>query len=142
MSNACKREFKRGQILYMVDDYRGPQAIATEAVILKVDEKNRKFEALLYGDTHQNYSFDDYGHLFFDTESEAAEVADKLPKRNSIVYHKEDGMVRKKTVTGYGGNQYTGVFDLKIFFNFGYASTKEIGKTVFLNEADIVQDKK
>lgn len=54
MSKECKRDFKVNQPVYLVDCWgtnNGSQAFATEAKILQVDEENKTFDAVLYGDT-------------------------------------------------------------------------------------------
>lgn len=99
MSKECKRDFKVNQTVYLVDYWgtnNGTQAFEAQAEILHVGEKNKTFNAVLYGDTYQRYSFEDYGRLIFDTEEEAAEAADKLPKPKSIVYQKIGKRVYKK----------------------------------------------
>ena len=142
MSKECKRDFEVNQTVYLVDFWgtnNGSQAFETEARILRVDKKEKTFVALLYGDTYQTYSFEDYGRLIFDTQKEAAKAADKLPKPKSIMYHKVGEKIHKRTVVGIDGNHETGVYDLIIFFDVHHASTKEIGKTVFFNEEDARQ---
>ena len=91
MSKECKRDFKVNQTVYLVDYWgtsNGTQAFETEAKILQVDEESKTFDAVLYGDTYQRYSFEDYGRLIFDTAKEANEAAGKLPKPGSVVYQK------------------------------------------------------
>ena len=143
MSNECKRDFKVNQTVYLVDYWgtdNGSQAFEAQAEILHVDEKNKTFNAVLYGDTYQRYSFDDYGRLIFDTAKEANEAADKLPKPNSVVYQKIGKRVYKKTVSGISGHYVDNVYDLKIRFDKGKdVSTKEIGISIFLNEAEARQ---
>ena len=71
MSKECKRDFKVNQTVYLVDYWgtsNGSQAFEAQAKILQVDEENKTFDAVLYGDTYQRYSFEDYGRLIFDTE--------------------------------------------------------------------------
>ncbi|MGN1298731.1 MAG: hypothetical protein ACI4UE_01960 [Candidatus Scatovivens sp.] len=143
MSKECKRDFKVNQTVYLVDywgTYNGAQAFEAQAEIIHVDEKNKTFNAVLYGDTYQRYSFEDYGRLIFDTEEEAAEAADKLPKPKSVVYQKIGKRVYKKTVCGIGGHYVDNVYDLIIRLNKGKdVSTKEIGISIFLNESDARQ---
>ena len=140
MSNVCKREFKVNEKVSVVDYWgadEGPQALATTAEILQVDEENKTFDAVLYGDTYQRYSFEDYGRLIFDTAKEAAEAANKLPKPKSVVYQKIGKRVYKKTVSGIGGHYVDNVYDLKICLNEGKdVSTKEIGISIFLNKSE------
>lgn len=88
MSKECKRDFKVNQTVYLVD-YWGSQAFESQTKILQVDEENKTFNAVLYGDTYQRYSFEDYGRLIFDTVEEANEATGKLPKPNSVVYQKK-----------------------------------------------------
>lgn len=143
MSKEFKRDFKVNQTVYLVDYWGtkiGAQAFEAQAKILQVDEENKTFDAVLYGDTYQKYSFEDYGRLIFDTAKEANEAAGKLPKPKSIVYQKIGKRVYKKTVTDIGGHYVDGVYDLKICLNKGKeVSTKEMGISIFLNESDARQ---
>lgn len=139
MSKECKRDFKVHQIVYLVD-YWGSQASKAQAEILQVDEKNKTFDAVLYGDTYQRYSFKDYGRLIFDTAEEAVEASSKLPKPKSVVYQKIGKRVYKKTVCGISGQYVDNVYDLIILLNKGKnISIKEIGISIFLNESDARQ---
>lgn len=93
-----------------------------------------------YGDTYQRYSFEDYGRLVFDTEKEANKAAGKLPKPKSVVYQKIGKRVYKKTVSGIGGHYVDNIYDLLIRLNKGQdVSTKKIGISIFLTEADARQ---
>ena len=139
MSNECKRNFEVDQIVYLVD-YWGSEAFETQAKILQINEKEKIFYAVLYGDTYKRYSFEDYGRLIFDTAEEAIEAASKLPKPKSVVYQKIGKKVYKKTVLGISGHYIDGVFDLIISLNRGNnVSAKEIGISIFLNESDARQ---
>ena len=139
MSKECKRDFKVNQTVYLVDYWgtsNGSQAFEAQAKILQVDEENKTFDAVLYGDTYQRYSFEDYGRLIFDTEKEAIEAAAKLPRPKSVIYQKIGKRVYKKTVIDIGGHYVDGVYDLKIRLNKGKeVSTKEMGISIFLNES-------
>ena len=143
MTEKGKRDFKVKQTVYVVDCWgakNGMQAFEAYAKILYVDEKKRNFNAVLYGDTYQRYSFEDYGRLIFDTAEEANEAAGKLPKPKSVVYQKIGKRVYKKMVCGIGGYYVDNVYDLIIRLNKGKdISTKEIGIFIFLNEADARQ---
>lgn len=143
MSKQCKREFKVNQTVYLVDYWgtsNGSQVFEAQAEILHVDEENKTFNAVLYGDTYQKYSFEDYGRLIFDTAKEAAKAANKLPKPKSVIYQKIGKRVYKKTVLDIGGHYVDGVYDLKIRLNKGKdVSTKEIGISIFINESDARQ---
>lgn len=143
MLKQCRHDFKVNQTVYLIDYWgtnNGSQAFETEAKILQVDEENKTFDAVLYGDTYQRYSFEDYGRLVFDTEKEANKAACKLPKPLSIVYQKIGKRVYKKTVSGIGGHYVDNIYDLLIRLNTGKdVSTKEIGISIFLNEADARQ---
>ena len=143
MSKECKRDFKVNQTVYLVDYWgtnNGSQAFETCAEILHVDKKSKTFNAVLYGDTYQKYSFEDYGRLIFDTAEEAVKAANKLPKPKSVIYQKIGKIVYKKTVLGIDGHYVDGVYDLKILLNKGKdVSTKEIGISIFLNESDARQ---
>lgn len=144
MSKECKRDFKVNQTVYLVDYWgtnNGTQAFEAEAKILQVDEENKTFDAVLYGDTYKKrYSFEDYGRLIFDTAKEANEAAGKLPKPKSVVYQKIGKRVYKKTVSGINEHYVDNVYDLIIRLNKGKdVSTKEIGISIFLNESDARQ---
>ena len=143
MSNACKREFRVNQKVSVVDYWgtnEGSQAFATTAEILQVDEENKTFDAVLYGDTYQKYSFEDYGRLIFDTAKEASEAANKLPKPKSVIYQRIGKRVYKKDVLGIGGYYLDGVYDLIIYLKNGKdVSTKQIGISIFLNESEARQ---
>jgi len=143
MSKVGERDFKVNQTVYLVDYWgtnNGPQAFKAQAKIWCIDQKKKTFDAVLYGDTYQTYSFKDYGRLIFDTEEKATEAANKLPKPKSVVYQKIGKRVYKKTVLGIGGYYVDGVYDLIIHLNKGDSiSTKEIGKSIFLNESDARQ---
>ncbi len=143
MSKKCKRDFKVYQTVYLVDYWgtdNGTQAFEALGEILKVDEEHKTFDAVLYGDSYRRYSFKDYGRLFFDTEQEATEAARKLPKPKSVIYKKIGKRVYKRTVLNINGHYVDGVFDLILRLNRGKdVSTKEIGISVFLNEAEARQ---
>lgn len=143
MSKECKRAFKVNQTIYLVDYWgtsNGSQAFEVQAKILQVNEENKTFDAVLYGDTYQRYSFEDYGRLIFDTEKKAIEAAAKLPKPKSVVYQKIGKRIYKKTVSGIYGHYVDNVYDLIIRLNKGNdVSTKEIDISVFLNEAEARQ---
>lgn len=146
MANALKRSFVRGERVYVVNYWgtnNGSQAFDAEAEVLKVDQKNETFRAVLHGDTFKVYSFKDYGRLIFDTKNEAIEAADKLPKPKTTMYQVIGKRVHKKIVNGIGGNytnetfEMTVPFDLVVHLNKGKAvSTKEIGATLFFNKED------
>lgn len=145
MNNVLKRNFEEGQHIYVVDYWgtnEGTQAFEAGATILKVDEKKQIFLAILYGDTYQTYSFMDYGRLIFDTQNEAVEAADKLPKPKSIVYQLIGKRVYKKLALGIGGQHMDGTYDLVVHLNKGKdISTKEIGQSLFLSESDARKNK-
>lgn len=142
MSNACKREFYERPIVYLVD-YWSSEAWVACGRILQVDKANRTFLAVLYGDTYQRYSFNDYGRLIFDTVEQAANVANKLPKEGATLYQKIGKRIYKKISRGISGQYVQGVYDLVICLNKGAnVSVKEIGKSIFLNEADARENKK
>lgn len=136
MANVLKRSFEQGERIYVVD-YWSSQAFEAGAVILSVDNENETFDAVLYGDTYQTYSFKDYGRLIFDTENEAVVAADKLPKPKTTIYQVIGKRVYKKLVDGINGQYTDGTYDLIICLNKGKAvSTKEIGHSLFINELD------
>lgn len=146
MKNACKRNFKEGQIVYLIDCWGtniGMQAFAEKAEILSVDEKNQRFVALLYGDTYQKYSFKDYGRLIFDKREEASEAADKLPKPTSFVYRVKDKKICKENVFGIYNEYIDGVTDLVIRLEGGEnVPIENIGSEIFLKESDASRNKK
>ena len=146
MTNALKRDFKKGQCVYVVDYWgtsNGTQAFEARAEIWKVYEKKQTFLAVLYGDTYQIYSFKDYGRLVFDTSNETIEAANKLPKPQTTVYQIIGNKVYKKLALGIDGQYMDGTYDLVVRLNKGKdVSTKEIGKSLFLNESDARENKK
>lgn len=142
MSNACKRDFYERQIVYLVD-YWSSEAWSARGQILQVDKANNTFVAVLYGDTYQRYSFNDYGRLVFDTAEQAGNAANKLPREGDTLYQKIGKKVYKKISRGISGHNVDGTYDLVICLNKGgNVSIKEIGKSIFLNEADARENKK
>lgn len=146
MKNALKRNFKKGQCVYVVDYWctsNGTQAFEARAEILEVDEKKLTFFAVLYGDTYKTYSFKDYGRLIFDTSNEAIGAANKLPKPKTIVYQIIGNKVYKKLALGIDGQYMDGTYDLVVRLNKGKdVSIKEIGHSLFFNESDARENKK
>lgn len=146
MENALKRSFKRGEVVHVVDYWgtsNGSQAFKAEARILRVDERAKTFTAVLYGDTYQTYSFEEYGRLIFDTSAEADAAAKKLPKPQTTVYKVIGKRVYKRLVTGIGRQYADGTYDLVVHLEKGKdVSTKEIGKSLFLNESDARKSRK
>ena len=140
MTNAPKRNFKKGQWFYVVDYWGtsiGTQAFEAKAEIFTVDEKKQTFLAILYGDTCKTYSFNDYGRLIFDTSAEAIAAANKIPKPQTTVYQIIGKRLYKKLVLDIDGQYIDGTFDLVVCLNKGKnVSTKEIGHSLFLNESD------
>lgn len=134
-----KRNFEKNDEVYVVDYWgtsKGAAAFSARALIIDVDEEKQTFIGVLYGDTYQRYSFADYGRLIFDTSIKANEAASKLPKPGDIVYQKIGNRVYKKEVYSIGGRYVNDVYDLKICFKRGKdVSTKEMGVTVFIDEA-------
>lgn len=134
-----KRKFEKNDEVYVVDYWgtsKGAAAFSARALIIDVDEEKQTFIGVLYGDTYQRYSFTDYGRLIFDTSIEANEAASKLPKPGSIAYQRIGDRVYKKQVDSIGGGYVNNTYDLKICFKRGKSvSTKEMGVTVFLDEA-------
>lgn len=140
MKDVLKRKLKKGNLIYVVD-YReineSEEAYVTRAYIFEVDEESETLGVVLYGKTYQIYSFEDYGRLFFDTPEEAAKAANSIPKPGAIVVQITKKKVYKKVVIAIYGRYTDGVYDLVICLNRGKAvSTKELGKTLFLNELD------
>lgn len=136
----AKRKFKQGQTIYVVDCWgtdKGTAAIDTTAMIVKVNEKEKVFEAVLYGDTYQKYSFEDYGCLVFGDRSKAVEAAAKIPKPQTMVYQVIGNRVYTKKVIHINDVQLENGFDLKISLNRGKdISIKEIGVSLFHNKED------
>ena len=141
-----KRNFKKNDEVYVVDYWgtsKGAAAFSARALIIDVDEEKRTFIGVLYGDTYQRYSFEDYGRLIFDTSIQANEAASKLPKPGDTIYQRIGSRVYKKTADSIGGGYVDDVYDLKICFKQGKCvSTKEMGVTVFLDEAAARENKK
>lgn len=94
-----KRDFKKNDEVYVVDYWgtsKGAAAFSARALIIDVDEEKRTFIGVLYGDTYQRYSFEDYGRLIFDTSIQANEAASKLPKPGDTIYQRIGSRVYKK----------------------------------------------
>ena len=145
MNNALKRNFEKGQYVYVIDYWgtiNGTQAFETQAKIWDVNNKEKTFTAVLYGDTFQTYSFNDYKRLIFDTSHEANKAVNQFPKPQTIVYHVIGNRVYKKVVLEiYGKNN--GTYDLVIRLNKGKdISSKEINHSLFLSETDARNSKK
>lgn len=145
MNNALKRNFEKGQYVYVIDYWgtiNGTQAFETQARIWDVNNKEKTFTAVLYGDTFQTYSFNDYKRLIFDTSHEANKAVNQFPKPQTIVYHVIGNRVYKKVVLEiYGKNN--GTYDLVIRLNKGKdISSKEINHSLFLSETDARNYKK
>ena len=130
-----KREFNKNEDVFVVDYWgteKGAAAFSARAHIIEVDEENRMFIGVLYGDTYQRYSFSDYGRIVFDTSIEANKAASKLPKPGDIIYQKVGNKVYKKEVHSISGGHVNGVYDLEICFKKGKnISIKEFGVTLF-----------
>ncbi len=145
MNNALKRNFEKGQYVYVIDYWgtiNGTQAFETQARIWDVNNKEKTFTAVLYGDTFQTYSFNDYKRLIFDTSHEANKAVNQFPKPQTIVYHVIGNRVYKKVALEiYGKNN--GTYDLVIRLNKGKdISSKEINHSLFLSETDARNYKK
>lgn len=145
MNNALERNFEKGQYVYVIDYWgtiNGTQAFETQARIWDVNNKEKTFTAVLYGDTFQTYSFNDYKRLIFDTSHEANKAVNQFPKPQTIVYHVIGNRVYKKVVLEiYGKNN--GTYDLVIRLNKGKdISSKEINHSLFLSETDARNYKK
>lgn len=143
---ANERKFKAGQVIYVVDYWgtdKGTQAFEAYAEIVYVNEDKEAFDAVLYGDTYQTYSFKDYGRLFFDKKEEALIAASKLPKPTSIIYQVIGKRVYKKEVLGIRIEDIHNTADLVLCLNRGKdISIKEIGVSLFLNESEARANKK
>lgn len=137
MQNASNRKFKCGETVYVVD-YWGGEAFKAEAEIIKVYPEESTFTAVLYGDTYQEYSFKDYGRLIFDTEQEAVKEAEKFPEPGSTVYQVVGNRIDKKVACWIEGAYTTSdVYDLVIQLDKeGTISSKELGHTLFVSEAE------
>ena len=138
MNNALERNFEKGQYVYVIDYWgtiNGTQAFETQARIWDVNNKEKTFTAVLYGDTFQTYSFNDYKRLIFDTSHEANKAVNQFPKPQTIVYHVIGNRVYKKVVLEiYGKNN--GTYDLVIRLNKGKdISSKEINHNLILTSA-------
>ena len=143
MEDALKRNFKKGDCIYVVDYWGfcdGTRAFCTRAYIESVNNENETFIADMYGDTYQRYSFKDYGRLIFDTESEAAEAAIKLPKPNQTVYQVIGKRVYEKLVEGIRGRSIDMTYDLVVCFYRGKdVSIKEIGHSLFYSREEAIK---
>lgn len=138
MEKTAKRDFKVGDIVYVVDHWgtsNGSAAFEAYAEIIQVNKESKKFLAVLYGDTYKTYSFKDYGCLIFDTKQEAINAANKLPKPTSTVYQILGNRVYKKSVLNIYTRYIDGATDLVMQLNKGEeVSIKEIDITIFNNE--------
>ena len=145
MKGALNRDFKKGEIVYVVDYWGaelGMQSFEAAAEILSVNKSDETFTAVLYGDTYQTYSFKDYGRLIFDSRTEAVAAADQMPKPGEIVYHIIGKRVYTRTVRGIEGYYSNGVYDLLVIPMHGrFIPAKEIGHTLFKNRADAIAAK-
>ena len=145
MKGALNRDFKKGEIVYVVDYWGaelGMQSFEAAAEILSVNKSDETFTAVLYGDTYQTYSFKDYGRLIFDSRTEAVAAADQMPKPGEIVYHIIGKRVYTRTVRGIEGYYSNGVYDLVVIPMHGrFIPAKEIGHTLFKNRADAIAAK-
>jgi len=134
-----KRIFEVGQTVFIID-YWGTgngeaQAFETQAEIRYVNQEKQILGAVLYGDTYQIYSFNDYGRLIFDTLDEAKENTNKLPKPNSVVFEKIGNQVCEQIVLGITGEKINGTYDLMVRLKNGKnVSIKEIGISIFLTK--------
>jgi len=141
-----ERKFETGQVIHVVDCWgtdKGTQAFEAYAEIVYVNEEKEAFDAVLYGDTYQTYSFKDYGRLFFDKKEEAQNVATKLPKPTSIVYQVIGKRVYNKKVVGIWTKSVDDTIDLIVCLNRGKdVSIKEIGISLFLDESEARKNNK
>ncbi len=142
------RTFIIGEKIGVVDYWSpgiglGEQAYAIYGKIIQINQEKQTVMIVLYGSTYIQYSINDYGILFFDTLDEAQEAASKLPKPKSTIYQKIGAKVYKRYVYGISGEYNDGIFDLVVRFNrIDGISIKEIGKTLFLSESDVLKRKK
>ena len=143
MSDACKREFMIGQIIYAVDS-KQTQPIVRKAQIIQISGSEKKLLAVFpydMGDGTHIYSFSDYGRLYFFDKKEAMDAADKLPKPNTTLYEIVNAHVRKRVVYGLWSNHFSGDFDLYIRFkNKKSISTKELNVTLFFDKKTAKQN--
>jgi len=143
MQEALKRRFEVGEYVYVVDYWgtsNGTQAFEARADIISVDEKEEVFSAILYGDTVQTYSFQDYGRLIFDNRNEAREAAQKLPKPQTTVYQVRGKSVEERVVDCITGKKNNGVYDIYIRFDDGRKeSTQKIGHSLFLSKKEAIR---
>lgn len=146
MKGALNRDFKKGEVVYVVDYWGaelGMQSFEAAAEILSVNKSDETFTAVLYGDTYQTYSFNDYGRLIFDSPTEAVAAADQMPKPGDTVFHLIGERVYTRTVRGIEGYYSNGVYDLLVIPMHGrFIPAKEIGHTLFKNRADAIAAKK
>lgn len=140
MEERVERNFHVGDIIHVVDYWGtndGSQAFEATATILKVNEEGRVFSALLYGDTCQTYSFNDFGRLVFDNYDDAEAAANALPRPKTMVFQRIGDRVYKKHVTGINGKYNEKTYDLFVCLDKGNpVSIKEIGYSLFLTEEE------
>ena len=146
MKGALNRDFKKGEVVYVVDYWGsdlGMQSFEAAAEILSVNKSDETFTAVLYGDTYQTYSFNDYGRLIFDSRTEAVAAAVQMPKPGDTVFHLIGERVYTRVVRGIEGYYSDGVYDLLVIPMHGrFIPAKEIGHTLFKNRADAIAAKK
>lgn len=135
MSKRLYRTFKKDELIYIIDfipTNNGTQAYAAQAKVVSVNEDEKTFVAAVNGDIYQTYSFYDYGRLIFNNSTRAIETANILPKPGSTIYQLVDRRIHKRTVTGIGGQNFNGVYDLTIYLDNGkIVPAKELGCTLF-----------
>ena len=137
-----ERTLKKGYVIFVVDAYYyyGRQAVVKKAEVSKVDPEEDFFIAIICdsnGDRYESlrkYNLNDYGRIFFDTEAEAIEAAEKLPKPDQIVYIRINGRYYKRNITRLITRNYKLVSDIYIeLYNYSrYISIQEIGTKLWL----------
>lgn len=137
MSTTVRRQFKKGETVYLVDccgTSGGPQAFETRGKVVEVEEEAVFVETISRG--RQKYNVNDYKRLIFDTMAEASDAAKALPRPNSIIYKKnEDGTLKEIKTNGIWHGTFGGIYNLTIKLEgCEEITTDKIGKEIFLSK--------
>jgi hypothetical protein len=139
-----ERTLKEGDYIFVIDCRKteeGIKADAFTAKVFRINPKQKTISAYVFYECNKllykrdrHYSFNDYGRLFFDTEAEALEASQKIPKPKQAVYKKIGNRYYIRIVTRIVGMHCLDTFDLYISLDKGYGliSIKDIGTKLFI----------
>lgn len=143
MAKNIKPTLEEGTVLYVVDYWAttdGPRAFATKADVTAINNEARTFEAVLYGEVYQTYTFDDLGFIVFDSAQEAAAAAKKLPLPKTEIFLIKNGKVLRRIVEGVMEDTSKETLELVVCLNAGEdVPISELGKTLFTKKEDAVK---